>query len=272
MVESRLASINAHFKPSQVKVTVKDKVALVQMDPPTKLIFLTEPLISELNEVFLELEKNDNVSVVILTGKGRSFATGADISRINKSTSKIMMFDDYFERNWWRIMPSFRKPVIAAINGMAFGGGLEVAMKCDILLATEDAKLGQPEINLGILPGSGGTVRLTQAVGKSKAMEMCLTGDPISGTDAYRCGLVSQVFPTQEKLMEGAMALAKKIASKSQMAAGFTKRAIKNSFEVGETAAIAHERSLFVAALATHDKKEGIEAFMQKRPAKFKDE
>ena len=269
---SRLAQINAHFKPSQVKVTINDKVALVQMDPPTKLIFLTEPLISELNEVFLELEKNDTVSVVVLTGKGRSFATGADIGKINEMSSKKMMYDDYFERNWWRIMPSFRKPVIAAINGMAFGGGLEVAMMCDILLAVEDAKLGQPEINLGILPGSGGTVRLTQAVGKSKAMEMCLTGEPITAADAYKWGLVSQVFPDQAKLMEGAMTLAKKIASKSQMAAGFTKRAVKNTFEVGETAAIAHERSLFVAALGTHDKKEGIEAFMKKRKPNFKDE
>lgn len=225
-----------------------------------------------MNDVFLELEKNDAVSVVILTGKGRSFATGADIAKINSSSIKTMMFDDYFERNWWRIMPSFRKPVIAAINGMAFGGGLEVAMMCDILLATEDAKMGQPEINLGILPGSGGTVRLTQAVGKSKAMEMCLTGEPISGTDAYKWGLVSQVYPTQEKLMEAAMTLALKIASKSQMASGFVKRAVKNTFEVGETAAINHERSLFVAAMATKDKKEGIEAFMKKRKPNFTDE
>lgn len=272
MVESRLAAINAHFKPSCVKVTIKDKIALVQMNPPTKLIFLTEPLISELNEVFLELEKNDNVSVVILTGKERSFATGADIGKINEMNSKKMMYDDYFERNWWRIMPTFRKPVIAAINGMAFGGGLEVAMTCDILLASENATMGQPEINLGILPGSGGTVRLTQAVGKSKAMEMCLTGEPIKAQDALKWGLVSQVFPTQEKLMEGAWELATKIASKSQMAAGFTKRAVKNSFEVGETAAIAHERTLFVAAMNTHDKKEGIEAFMKKRKPNFKDE
>ena len=120
------------------------------------------------------------MAVVILTGKDKSFATGANIMEIAQMDSKKMLVDDYFERDWWRILPSFRKPFIAAINGMAFGGGLEVAMMADILVCTEEAKLGQPEINLGIIPGSGGTVRLTQAVGKGKAMEMCLTGEPIT--------------------------------------------------------------------------------------------
>ena len=121
------------------------------------------------------------MSVVILTGKDKSFATGADINKIRVMEAKDQMFRDYMERNWWRIIPNFRKPIIAAINGMAFGGGLETAMKCDILLALTDAKMGQPEINLGILPGSGGTVRLTRFVGKSKAMSMCLSGEPITG-------------------------------------------------------------------------------------------
>ena len=178
-----------------------------------------------------------------------------------------MMFDDFFDRNWFRVMPSFRKPTIAAVNGYAFGGGIELAMMCDIMLASENASFGQPEINLGLLPGAGGTVRLTQAVGKSKAMEMCLTGEPISAQDALKWGLVSQVYPTQEKLMEGAMAMAKKIASKSQMAAGFVKRSVKGTFEMSETAAIAHERSLFISALATADKREGLDAFMKKRKA-----
>merc|ERR1711920_509309 len=176
--------------------TVKDKVALVQMDPPTKLIFLGDALMKELNDVILELERNDNVSVVILTGKGRSFATGADIGQINSHNNKSMMFDDYFERTWFKALPNFRKPIIAAVNGMAFGGGNEIAMMCDILLASEDAKFGQPEINLGILPGAGGTVRLTQAVGKSKAMEMCLTGDQMTAQDALKWGLVSAVYPS----------------------------------------------------------------------------
>jgi enoyl-CoA hydratase len=127
----------------------------------------------------------------VLTGKDSSFATGANINEINEATMSSQIFDDYFERCWWRIIPKFRKPLIAAINGMAFGGGLELAMMADILIASENAKLGQPEINLGILPGSGGTVRLTSAVGKSKSMEMCLTGEPISAADAKACGLVS---------------------------------------------------------------------------------
>ena len=271
MVESRLAAVNAHFNPKQVKVTVSERVAVVQMDPPTKLIFLAKPLILELNEIFMQLERDDDVSVVILTGKGNSFATGANIKEIADMTSKKMLTDDYFERDWWRILPNFRKPFIAAINGMAFGGGLEVAMMADILVCTANAKLGQPEINLGILPGSGGTVRLTQAVGKSKAMEMCLTGEPIGAEDALKWGLVSQVYPNAEAMMQGATTLAKKIASKSQMAAGYTKRAVKQALEVGETAAIAHERSLFIAALNTHDKQEGTTAFMKKRKPNFQD-
>lgn len=131
------------------------------------------------------------MSVVILTGKENSFATGASIAELKEQTLNSQMFNDYFERVWWRVVPKFRKPLIAAINGMAFGGGLELAMMADILIASEKATMGQPEINLGILPGSGGTVRLTHAVGKSKAMEMCLTGEPITAADAFKSGLVS---------------------------------------------------------------------------------
>ena len=131
------------------------------------------------------------MGVVILTGKENSFATGASIAELKEQTLNSQMFNDYFERVWWRVVPKFRKPLIAAINGMAFGGGLELAMMADILIASDKATMGQPEINLGILPGSGGTVRLTHAVGKSKAMEMCLTGEPITAADAFKSGLVS---------------------------------------------------------------------------------
>ena len=161
MVQARLAAVNAHFNPKQIKVTVVDKVALVQMNPPTNLIFFGRPIMLELTEVFLALERDDDVSVVILTGKGNSFATGANIKELTQLNPKRALTDDYIERVWWRVLPVFRKPFIAAINGMAYGGGLEVAMMADILVCTENAKLGQPEINLGILPGSGGCVRLT---------------------------------------------------------------------------------------------------------------
>ena len=240
----------------------------MQMNPPTKLIFLQDSLIRELNEVMLALESDASVSVVILTGKNSSFATGANIKEIDEATMNSQLFDDYFERKWSRIIPKFRKPLIAAINGMAFGGGLELAMMADILIASDNAKLSQPEINLGILPGSGGTVRLTSAVGKSKAMEMCLTGEPITAAEALKYGLVSQVVP-QDKLMETAMTLAKKIASKSQIAAALTKRSVRYSLDVGESAALDHERSLFIASMATADKKEGIKAFLEKRKAAF---
>ena len=226
---------------------------------------------NELSEALLALEKDDSVNVVILTGKGNSFAVGANIKEIKEQTSKTQMFDDYFERDWWRIVPHFRKPMIAAINGMAFGGGLEVAMMADILICSEQAKLGQPEINLGIIAGSGGTVRLTNAVGKSKAMEMLLTGEPIGAQDALKWGLVSQVLPNNEKLLEAAFVLAKKIASKSQMAAGYTKRAVKGSLDMGENAALNHERSLFIASMNTADKKEGTDAFVQKRKPNWND-
>lgn len=155
------------------------------------------------------------MSVVVLTGKGPSFATGADIKSIATMTGKDVLFDDYFKKDWWIIMQSFRKPFIVAINGMVFGGGLELAMCADILVCTESSKLGLPEINLGVFAGSGGCVRLTQAVGKSKAMEMALTGQPISARDALNWGLVSHVYPDTDAMITSTMALAKTIASKS---------------------------------------------------------
>jgi enoyl-CoA hydratase/carnithine racemase len=176
-----------------VKTTLHGNVALVELNPPTKLIFLSLPLMRDLNDELIALEKNDAVSVVILTGKlgSPSFATGANINELRDCTQSSQMFEDYFERDWFRVVPKLRKPIIAAINGMAFGGGLELAMMCDILIASDNAKMGQPEIKLGVIPGGGGTVRLTQAVGKSKAMEMILTGEPISAQEALKFGLVS---------------------------------------------------------------------------------
>ena len=216
----------------------------------------------------MSLEKDDRVNAVVLTGKNNSFAVGAAITEFQDIDMKKHLFDDYFERSWFTVLPKYRKPTIAAINGFALGGGLEVAMMCDIQICSDNAKLGQPEIKLGLIPGGGGCVRLTQAVGKSKAMEMILTGEPISAQDALSCGLVSQVHP-KDKLIENAMKLAAKIGTYSKTAAGLCKRAVRQSLELGESAGIDHERTLFIAAMGTADKKEGVDAFLNKRKPKF---
>ena len=156
MVEDRLAAINAHFNPKQIIVTVKDKVALVKLNPPTKLVFMNIKMMQELEQIFLQLEKDDSINVVILTGKGNTFGVGADLNEIVAFTSKSLLFNDGIERCWYRILPVFRKPFIAAINGIALGGGLEVAMMADILVCTENAKMGLPETGLGVMCGTGG--------------------------------------------------------------------------------------------------------------------
>ena len=236
MAIARLASLNEHFKPRKVKVEIEDKVAVVILSPPTKVTVLGQAILHELCLTLELLEKDDAVSVVVLTGgQGATFGAGADITGIAKMDSKYMLFDDLWESDWYRVLPTFRKPLIAAINGVAFGGGLEVAMMADILLCTEKAQLGLPEVNLGLITGGGGVTRLRQAVGKSKASEMLLTGEPILGTEALKLGLVSRVYSDKDSLLAGALAMAKKIASKSQMAAGYTKRAIRQSLEAGET-------------------------------------
>ena len=257
-------------KPKMVTTTIDEarKIALVEMTPPGKLVVLSRELFIQLNEALLSLEKDDRVNAVVLTGKGKAFAAGAAITEFEGLDLKQHLFDDYFERGWFTVLPKYRKPTIAAINGFALGGGLEVAMMCDMQICSDDAKLGQPEIKLGLIPGGGGCVRLTQAVGKSKAMEMILTGVPISAQEALSCGLVSQVHP-KDKLVENAMNLAAKIATFSKTAAALCKRAVRQSLELGESAGIDHERTLFATAMGTADKKEGVDAFLKKRKPNF---
>ena len=178
-----------------------------------------------------------------------------------------MTFDDYFEKDWYRV-PKVRKPIIAAVNGMAFGGGFEIALLCDIIVASDDAQFGLPEIKLGVMPGSGGTQRLTRIVGKGKAMEMILTGASITAQEAREWGLVTQVHP-REKLMEETLKLAAKIAQQSQIAAAFSKRAINTAYETTLQGGLDHERTLFTGLLATNDKIEGTKAFLEKRQPKF---
>lgn len=238
------------------------------MNPPTKLIFMTRALVSQITDEIESLEVNPEVNVIVLTGKDNSFAVGADINELNAATQKDQLFSDYFERLWYRIIPKCRKPLIAAVNGMCFGGGFEIALMCDIIIASENAQFGLPEIKLGVIPGAGGTQRLPRLVGKSKSMEMILNGAPISAKEAREWHVCSQVLP-RDKLLEETMKLATKIASNSQMAAAFGKRAVNQSYESGLQGGLDHERSLFIGLMGTSDKKEGVKAFLEKRPAKF---
>ncbi len=205
MLESHLTTRNL------LKVTIKDKVALIEMAPTTKLIFMTKPLVQQITDEIESLETNPEVNVIVLTGKDNSFAVGADINELDKSDLPSMLTNDYFERLWYKIIPRVRKPLIAAVNGMCFGGGFEIAMMCDIIVASEDAQFGLPEIKLGVIPGAGGTQRLPRLVGKSKAMQMILTGAPIGAQEAREWHIVSNVIP-RAKLLEETLIMAKKIA------------------------------------------------------------
>jgi enoyl-CoA hydratase/carnithine racemase len=188
--------------------------------------------------------------VIMITGKDTSFAVGADINELNSSDLRSQLFNDYFDRLWYKVIPKCRKPLIAAVNGMCFGGGFELALMCDIVVASENAQFGLPEIKLGVIPGAGGTQRLTRLVGKSKAMEMILSGVPISAKDAKEWHIATSVH-SREKLVEETLSLAKKIAAHSQIAASFAKRAVNQSMESGLQGGIEHERSLFIGLMGT---------------------
>ncbi|TNV76321.1 hypothetical protein FGO68_gene5784 [Halteria grandinella] len=272
----RLTTLSLHLTPAPtsapprdlLNVTIKDKVALIEMNPPTKLIFMTKPLVTQITDEIESLEQNPDVNVIVLTGKDNSFAVGADINELNAATQRDQLFNDYFERIWYRVIPKVRKPLIAAVNGMCFGGGFEIALMCDIMIASENAQFGLPEIKLGVIPGAGGTQRLPRLVGKAKAMEMILSGVPISAKEAKEWHICSQVFP-REKLTEEALKLAGKIAAHSQMAAAFAKRGVNQAYESGLQGGLDHERSLFIGLMGTSDKKEGVKAFLEKRAPKF---
>lgn len=240
---------------------------IVTLNRPDALNALNARLCSELAATLEAFEKDANIGCVVLTGAGRAFAAGADIKEMAPRSYMDVYKDDMFGA-FEQAVSSFRKPIIAAVNGFALGGGCELAMLCDFILASEAAKFGQPEINLGVMPGIGGTQRLTRFVGKSKAMEMCLTGRMMDAAEAERAGLVSRVIPA-DKLMEEAKAAAKKIASQSRPIAMMTKEAVNAAYETTLRQGVAFERRLFHSMFATGDQKEGMAAFVEKRPPKF---
>ncbi|MEZ5998164.1 MAG: enoyl-CoA hydratase-related protein [Hyphomonas sp.] len=245
-----------------------DRVALVTINRPDSLNALNQDVMAEVAHVFGEIDRNKDIAVSILTGEGRAFAAGADIKEMQPQTFSDMYVDDFF--GLWDRFAACRKPVIAAVNGFALGGGCELAMMCDLIIASEKAKFGQPEIKLGVTPGMGGSIRLTKAVGKAKAMDLVLTGRMIDAAEADRIGLVSRVVP-HEQLMETAMAAAKEIAGFSIPSLMAAKEMVGRALELPTTEGVKFERRLFQGLFGTADQKEGMSAFVEKRPPDFKD-
>jgi enoyl-CoA hydratase len=244
------------------------RVALITLNRPKALNALNDQLMDELGHALLGFDADENISCIVITGSEKAFAAGADISMMAKYSFTDVYKSDYITKNWETIR-RVRKPVIAAVSGFALGGGCELAMMCDFIIAADTAKFGQPEIKLGILPGSGGTQRLPRAVSKAKAMDMCLTARMMDAQEAERAGLVSRVVPA-EQLMSEAMSAAKTISEMSLPILMMVKESVNAAYENSLSEGVRFERRLFHASFATEDQKEGMAAFLEKRPAKFK--
>lgn len=250
-------------------VEVEDHVATIKLNRPDALNALNTQLLAELANALEDADGNDKVRCVVLTGSAKAFAAGADIKEMSEMSFVDVNLSNLFADFGDRIQ-KIRKPVIAAVSGYALGGGCELAMACDFIIAADTAKFGQPEINLGVIAGMGGSQRLTRFVGKSKSMDMNLTGRFMDAEEAERCGLVSRVVPAK-KLMEEAQGAAQKIAEKSMIAVRAAKEAVNRSYEVNLAEGLLFERRAFHSLFATEDQKEGMAAFMEKRTPQFRD-
>ncbi len=244
------------------------KVGIVTLNRPKQLNALNEQLMDEMASALQAFDADDSIGCMILTGSEKAFAAGADIGAMASYGFADAYGKDFITRNWEQIR-GIRKPVIAAVSGFALGGGCELAMMCDFIIAADNAKFGQPEIKLGIIPGAGGTQRLPRAVGKAKAMDMALTGRMMDAVEAERSGLVSRVVPL-DKLMDEALGAALSICYLGQLAVMAAKESVNRSFESGLSDGVMFERRLFHAMFATEDQKEGMDAFLNKRKAVFK--
>ena len=249
-------------------VETADGVALIRFNRPEALNAFNDQLMDELTAALDVAEADDEVRCIVLTGSEKAFAAGADIKEMASKTYVGAYRENFITRNWERVTRC-RKPVIAAVAGYALGGGCEVAMMCDFIIAAETAKFGQPEITIGVSPGAGGTQRLTRLVGKSKAMEMILTGRMMDAAEAERSGLVSRVV-APDQLIEEAMKAAKKIASLSPVSVMLTKEAVNSAYETTLSQGVTFERRLFHSMFALEDQKEGMAAFSEKRKPAFK--
>ncbi|HPI62625.1 MAG TPA: enoyl-CoA hydratase [Alphaproteobacteria bacterium] len=251
-----------------INVEKRGKIGWITLNRPKALNALCQALIEDLNHALNMLEDDVSIHVLVITGSDKAFAAGADIKEMKDRSYIDVYMTDFITKGWQRIAQC-RKPVIAAVAGYALGGGCEIAMMCDIILAADTAKFGQPEIALGTIPGSGGTQRLTRAVGKSKAMELCLSGRSMDAVEAEKYGLVSRVIPAADLLSE-TMKLAEKIASMPLPVAMMVKESINRSYETTLSEGLLFERRVFHATFSLQDQKEGMSAFAEKRAPQFK--
>lgn len=242
-------------------------VALIQLNRPKELNALNLQLMGELRDALKELDDNDEVRAIIITGNERAFAAGADIKQMAGKTAIDMLNIDQFST--WDQIRKTKKPIIAAVSGFALGGGCELAMTCDMIVASETAQFGQPEIKIGVMPGAGGTQRLTKAIGKAKAMEMVLTGKFMSADEAEKHGLINRVVPV-ELYLEEAFKLAGEVAQMSPVAAKLAKESVNRSFETNLDEGLHFERKNFYFCFASEDQTEGMNAFVEKRKPEFK--
>ena len=247
--------------------TEAEKVGIITLNRPKQLNALNDQLMDELGQALQAFDADEKIGCMVITGSEKAFAAGADIGAMAKYSFADVYKGDYIGRNWEQIR-NIRKPVIAAVSGFALGGGCELAMMCDFIIAADNAKFGQPEIKLGVIPGAGGTQRLPRAVGKAKAMDMALTGRMMDAQEAERAGLVSRVVAV-DKLQDEALAAALVISGFSQIAVMAAKESVNRAFESGLADGVMFERRLFHALFATSDQKEGMDAFVNKRAAKF---
>jgi len=255
------------MKYKYIEIEYKKSVGLIILNRPKEYNALSSDLIKELSSAIKEFENDNKIGAVVLTGNNKAFAAGADINELSKLDFATAYNEDFITKDW-QTLENHKKPIIAAISGFALGGGSELALLCDIIICDSTAKFGQPEVKLGTMPGIGGTQRLVRAVGKAKAMQLCLTGDMLDAKEAKNYGLVAEIYE-DGKVVEEALIMAEKIASMSQPVVRLIKESIDSAYETTLKSGLESERKSFYATFNLEDKKEGMEAFLEKRKANF---
>ena len=251
-----------------ILVETHGRVGLLRLNRPQALNALCDALMQELGDQLLAFDADSSIGAIVLTGSDKAFAAGADIKEMRERTHPDALMQDFIGARWETVL-QVKKPVIAAVAGFALGGGCELAMMCDFIVAADTAKFGQPEINLGVLPGAGGTQRLTRAVGKSKAMDMILTARFMDAVEAERCHLVSRIFPADQLLPE-TLKIAERIAALSPVAVALAKQSVNRAFETTLAEGVRYERAVFLSLFGTPDQQEGMAAFVDKRKPAFR--